>query len=254
MDFHTVVIGTGFSGLGMAIQLKRDGRDDFAVLEKAADVGGTWRDNTYPGCACDIQSHMYSFSFEQNPRWTRSFSPQPEIWQYLRDVTDRYGLRRHIRFGVEVTGARWDTDDHRWHISTDQGDYTARFLVSGIGGLHIPNIPKLPGIERFRGETFHSAQWNHDYDLTGKKVAVVGTGASAVQFVPRIAPDVERLTLFQRTPPWIMPKPDHAMPGWARTLFRLVPGAQRAYRDLIYWLLEARAIGFSSRPDRKSVV
>jgi cation diffusion facilitator CzcD-associated flavoprotein CzcO len=248
MEFHTVVIGTGFSGLGMAIQLKKDGRDDFVVLEKAADVGGTWRDNTYPGCACDIQSHMYSFSFEQNPRWSRSFSPQPEIWQYLRDVTDRYGLRRHIRFGVEVTGARWDADENRWHISTSEGDYTARFLVSGIGGLHIPNIPKLPGIERFRGKAFHSAQWDHDYDLTGKRVAVVGTGASAIQFVPRIQPDVAKLTIFQRTPPWIMPKPDYAIPDWVKTLFRLVPGTQRLYRDAIYWLLEARAIGFNGKP------
>jgi cation diffusion facilitator CzcD-associated flavoprotein CzcO len=248
MEFHTVVIGTGFSGLGMAIQLKKDGREDFVVLEKAADVGGTWRDNTYPGCACDIQSHMYSFSFEQNPRWSRSFSPQPEIWQYLRDVTDRYGLRRHIRFGVEVTGARWDADEHRWHVATSQGEFTARFLVAGIGGLHIPNVPALPGAERFLGKAFHSARWDHDYDLTGKRVAVVGTGASAIQFVPRIQPDVAKLTLFQRTPPWIMPKPDYAIPGWLTTLFRRVPGAQRLYRDAIYWLLEARAIGFNGNP------
>jgi cation diffusion facilitator CzcD-associated flavoprotein CzcO len=248
MDFHTVVIGTGFSGLGMAIQLKRDGRDDFVVLEKAQDVGGTWRDNTYPGCACDIQSHMYSFSFAQNPGWTRSFSPQPEIWQYLRDVTERYGVREHIRFGVEVTGARWDEEDRRWHVTTSAGDYTARFLVAGVGALHIPNVPKLPGVERFEGEAFHSARWNHDYDLTGKRVAVVGTGASAIQFVPRIAPAAAKLTIFQRTPPWIMPKPDHAMPGWAKTLFRVVPGAQRLYRDVIYWLLEARAAGFNGHP------
>ena len=249
-EFHTVVIGTGFSGLGMAIQLKRDGRNDFAVLEKAADVGGTWRDNAYPGCACDIQSHLYSFSFEQNPGWSRSFSPQPEIWGYLRDVTDTYGLRDHIYFGVEVTGARWDADDHRWHVTTSTGDrYVARFLVSGIGGLHLPNIPALPGIENFRGAAFHSARWDHDYDLAGKRVAVVGTGASAVQFVPKIAPEVGRLTLFQRTPPWIMPKPDHAMPRWAKALFRVVPGAQRLYRDAVYWLLEARAIGFNGRPE-----
>jgi cation diffusion facilitator CzcD-associated flavoprotein CzcO len=252
MEFHTVVIGTGFSGLGMAIQLKRDGREDFVVLEKAADVGGTWRDNTYPGCACDIQSHMYSFSFAQNPGWTRSFSPQPEIWAYLRDVTDRYRLRDHMRFNVEVTGARWDADERRWHVTTSgpdgTGDYTARFLVAGVGALHIPNIPKLPGIERFTGEAFHSAQWNHDYDLTGKRVAVVGTGASAVQFIPRIAPDVARLTVFQRTPPWVMPKPDREMPGWVRTLFRAVPGAQRLYRDVIYWMLEARAAGFNGNP------
>ena len=248
MEFHTVVIGTGFSGLGMAIQLKRDGRDDFVVLEKAGDVGGTWRENTYPGCACDIQSHMYSFSFAQNPGWTRSFSPQPEIWDYLREVTDRYGLRDHIRFGVEVTGARWDADERRWHVTTSAGDYTARFVVAGIGALHLPNIPALPGIDTFRGETFHSADWNHDYDLTGKRVAVVGTGASAIQFVPRIAPEVAKLTIFQRTPPWIMPKPDHAMPGWAKRMFRLVPGAQRFYRGLLYWLLESRALGFNGRP------
>jgi cation diffusion facilitator CzcD-associated flavoprotein CzcO len=248
MEFHTVVIGTGFSGLGMAIQLKRDGRDDFVVLEKADDVGGTWRDNTYPGCACDIQSHMYSFSFAQNPDWTRSFSPQAEIWDYLRAITDRYRLRDHIRFGVEVTGARWDADERRWHVATSAGDYTARFVVAGIGALHIPNIPALPGIETFRGETFHSADWNHDYDLTGKRVAVVGTGASAIQFVPRIAPEVAKLTIFQRSAPWIMPKPDYAVPRWAKALFRLVPGAQRLYRNAIYWMLEARAAGFNGHP------
>jgi cation diffusion facilitator CzcD-associated flavoprotein CzcO len=249
MRVHTVVIGTGFSGLGMAIQLRRDGRDDFVVLEKADDVGGTWRDNTYPGCACDIQSHMYSFSFEQNPDWTRSFSPQPEIWDYLRRVTDRYGLRRHIRFGTEVTGARWDADENRWHVTTAAGDeYVARFVVSGIGGLHIPNVPALPGIENFAGTAFHSARWDHSYDLTGKRVAVVGTGASAVQFIPRIAPEVGRLTIFQRTPPWILPKPDHAIPGWLKRVFRLAPGAQRAYRALLYWLLESRAAGFNGRP------
>jgi len=249
MRVHTVVIGTGFSGLGMAIQLKRDGRDDFVVLEKADDVGGTWRDNTYPGCACDIQSHMYSFSFEQNPDWTRSFSPQPEIWDYLRRVTDTYGLRRHIRFGTEVTGARWDVDENRWHVTTAAGDeYVARFVVSGIGGLHIPNVPALPGIEEFEGTAFHSARWDHSYDLEGKRVAVVGTGASAIQFIPRIAPAVGKLTVFQRTPPWIMPKPDHAIPGWLKRVFRAVPGAQRAYRSLIYWLLESRAAGFNGRP------
>jgi cation diffusion facilitator CzcD-associated flavoprotein CzcO len=248
-DTGVVIIGTGFSGLGMAVQLRRTGRRDFLVLEKADDVGGTWRDNTYPGCACDIQSHMYSFSFEQNPDWTRSYSPQPEIWDYLRRVTDKYRLRDHIRFGAEMTGARWDAEEGRWHLSTRSGDeYVAQFLVSGIGALHIPHIPELPGLPDFKGRTFHSATWDHDYDLRGKKVAVVGTGASAIQFVPRIAPEVASLTLFQRTPPWIMPKPDHEVPAWAKRLFKLVPGAQRAYRDVIYWLLEARAIGFNDRP------
>ncbi|HEU5471456.1 MAG TPA: NAD(P)/FAD-dependent oxidoreductase [Actinophytocola sp.] len=244
-----VVIGTGFSGLGMAIQLRRDGREDFVVLEKADDVGGTWRDNTYPGCACDVQSHLYSFSFEQNPNWTRSFSPQPEIWDYLRRVTDAYDLRRSIRFGTEVTGARWDADEARWHVATATGaEYVARFLVAGTGALHIPNIPDLPGLDTFTGAAFHSANWDHGYDLRGKRVAVVGTGASAIQFVPRIAPDVAELHLFQRTPPWIMPKPDHDVPAWARTVFNRVPGAQRAYRNLLYWLLESRALGFNGHP------
>ena len=246
---RVVIIGTGFSGLGMAIQLKKAGVDDFVVLEKANDVGGTWRDNTYPGCACDIQSHMYSFSFEQNPKWTRSFPSQPEIWDYLRTVTDRYGLRRHIRFGQELTGARWDEDQQVWHVHTKSGqERTANFVVSGVGALHIPNIPKLPGIESFAGPTFHSATWNHDVDLRDKRIAVVGTGASAIQFVPRIAPVARQVHLFQRTAPWVMPKPDYPMPDWSRTLFRFVPGAQRLYRDAIYWLLEARALGFNGHP------
>ncbi|SES37935.1 flavin-containing monooxygenase [Actinokineospora terrae] len=241
-----VVIGTGFSGMGMAIQLRKEGRDDFVVLEKAADFGGTWRDNTYPGCACDIQSHMYSFSFEQKPDWTRSYAPQPEIWQYLRDVAAKWDLARNTRFGVEVTGARWDSGANRWHVETSGGDtYVTRFLVAGIGALHLPAIPRLPGIETFEGAAFHSAQWDHDYDLTGKRVAVIGTGASAVQFVPRIAPQVAELTLFQRTAPWVMPKPDHGMPAWSQALFAKVPGAQRAYRHLLYWINEVRAVGFN---------
>ncbi|HEY2696327.1 MAG TPA: NAD(P)/FAD-dependent oxidoreductase [Pseudonocardiaceae bacterium] len=248
-EARVVVVGTGFSGLGMAIQLKKAGIDDFVVLEKAKDVGGTWRDNSYPGCACDIQSHMYSFSFEQNPGWTRSFPSQPEIWDYLRRVSANYDLGRHIRFGVEMTGARWDEDAQVWHVQTASGDeYVAQFVVSGVGALHIPNVPKLPGMETFKGEVFHSAQWNHDYDLRGKRVAVIGTGASAIQFVPQIVKDVARLDLYQRTPPWIMPKPDHAMPGWSRALFKVLPPAQRAYRDLLYWLLEVRAVGFNGHP------
>ncbi|WP_158888330.1 flavin-containing monooxygenase [Amycolatopsis anabasis] len=244
-----VIVGTGFSGLGMAIQLRKQGRTDFVILEKAHDVGGTWRDNTYPGCACDIQSHMYSFSFEQNPNWSRAFSPQPEIWDYMRRVAEKYDLYRYVRFGQEVTGGRWDAEEQRWHVTTKGGDeFAGKFLVAGVGALHLPMIPELPGIERFEGKSFHSAEWDHDYDLRGKRVAVVGTGASAIQFVPRIAEDVERLHLFQRTPPWIMPKPDHSMPGWVRRAFARIPGVQRAYRTALYWMLEARAIGFNGHP------
>ncbi|MEV8606798.1 NAD(P)/FAD-dependent oxidoreductase [Amycolatopsis sp. NPDC051373] len=247
--FKVVIVGTGFSGLGQAIQLEKAGIRDYVILEKADEVGGTWRDNSYPGCACDVQSHMYSFSYEQNPDWSRSFSPQPEIFGYLKGVADKYRLRERIRFGVEITGAHWDAGERRWSVETKSGDeFSAQFLVSGVGGLHIPSIPKLPGIEKFKGQTWHSAQWNHEFDLRGKKVAVIGTGASAIQFVPQIAPEVAELTLFQRTPPWIMPKPDHAMPGWAKQLFRYVPGTQRLYRNALYWLLEARAIGFNGHP------
>jgi len=247
--FKVVIVGTGFSGLGQAIQLEKAGIRDYVILEKATEVGGTWRDNSYPGCACDVQSHMYSFSYEQNPDWSRSFSPQPEIFDYLKGVADKYRLREKIRFGVELTGAHWDEKVRRWTATTKDGrEFVAQFLVSGVGGLHIPQVPELPGIAKFKGQTWHSAQWNHEYDLRGKRVAVVGTGASAVQFVPKIAPEVAELTLFQRTPPWIMPKPDHAMPSWAQTLFKRVPGTQRLYRNALYWLLEARAIGFNGHP------
>ncbi|WP_134727675.1 MULTISPECIES: flavin-containing monooxygenase [Amycolatopsis] len=247
--FKVVIVGTGFSGLGQAIQLEKAGIRDYVILEKADEVGGTWRDNSYPGCACDVQSHMYSFSYAQNPDWSRSFSPQPEIFDYLKGVADKYRLRDKIRFGTEITGAHWDEGERRWTVETKGGaEFSAQFLVAGVGGLHIPQIPKLPGIAKFKGQTWHSAQWNHEFDLAGKRVAVIGTGASAVQFVPKIAPEVGELTLFQRTPPWIMPKPDHAMPGWARQLFKRVPGTQRLYRNALYWMLESRAIGFNGHP------
>jgi cation diffusion facilitator CzcD-associated flavoprotein CzcO len=192
---------------------------------------------------------MYSFSFEQNPGWSRAYSPQPEIWRYMREVAAKYGLHRFIRFGQEMTGARWDGDESRWYVASKSGDeFVAPALVAGVGALHLPQIPKLPGIERFRGRAFHSAQWEHDYDLTGKRVAVVGTGASAIQFVPRIAKDVAELTLFQRTPPWIMPKPDREMPPRLRAAFRSVPLLQRVFRNALCWMLEARAIGFNGHP------
>ncbi|MGH3409097.1 MAG: DUF4873 domain-containing protein, partial [Streptosporangiaceae bacterium] len=204
---RVAIIGTGFGGLGAAIALLRSGRRDFVILERAGSVGGTWRDNTYPGCACDVPSHLYSFSFAPNPAWSRSFSPQPEIRRYLEDVTDRYGLRRHIRFGAEVTEARWDTRAARWRLSTSRGALSADVLVSAAGPLSAPALPDVSGLGTFPGEVFHSARWNHDYDLAGQRVAVVGTGASAIQIVPAIQPAVSQLTLFQRTPAWIMPRP-----------------------------------------------
>jgi cation diffusion facilitator CzcD-associated flavoprotein CzcO len=243
------IIGSGFAGLGMAIQLKKAGYHDFVVLEKDDDLGGTWRDNQYPGCACDVPSHMYSFSFELNADWSRMFSPQPEIWDYLRHCVDKYGIGPHIRYGSAVEALEWDDEDRHWEVTLADGAVlTPKAVVSGIGALHVPAYPAIPGAERFGGTAFHSAQWDHSCDLTGKRVAVIGTGASAIQFIPKVAEHASRLHVFQRTPPWIQPKPDFILPSRARRIFRRVPGAQRAFRNTIYWALETRAAGFTIHP------
>ncbi|GAA4842178.1 NAD(P)/FAD-dependent oxidoreductase [Actinomycetospora corticicola] len=250
MFSEVVIVGSGFSGLGQALALREAGITDVVMLEKAPrGVGGTWRDNTYPGCACDIPSHMYSLSTDPNPDWSRSYSPQPEIHDYLERLADRHDLRRLIRFSTEMTGATWDEESRTWTVHTTTGEYRCRFLVSGMGALHLPSKPTLPGAERFRGETFHSAEWRHDVDLRGKRVAVVGTGASAIQFVPQIAPLVSQLTLFQRTPAWVLPKGDHPIGTWRKRLFEKAPLIQKAYRGALYAGLESRAIGFMSRPE-----
>ncbi|MFB9836599.1 flavin-containing monooxygenase [Actinoallomurus acaciae] len=243
------IIGSGFAGLGMAIQLKKAGFDDFVVLEKDDDLGGTWRDNRYPGCACDVPSHMYSFSYELNPGWSRMFAPQKEIWAYLRRCVDKYGLAPHIRYGAVADSLEWDDEARHWRVALGDGTVlTPKAVVSGIGALHVPSLPNIPGAERFTGTAFHSARWDHSCDLTGKRVAVIGTGASAIQFVPKVAERAASLRVFQRTPPWVQPKPDFVFPTWARGLFRYVPGAARAFRDTIYWVLEARAVGFTISP------
>jgi cation diffusion facilitator CzcD-associated flavoprotein CzcO len=243
------IIGSGFAGIGMAIQLKKAGYDDFVILEKNDDLGGTWRDNRYPGCACDVPSPMYSFSHELNPGWSRMFAPQEEIWAYLRHCVDKYGIGPHLRFGSEVETLEWEDEARHWRMRLADGtELTPKAVVSGIGALHVPSLPNIPGAERFTGTAFHSAQWDHSCDLTGKRVAVIGTGASAIQFVPTVAEQAAHLEVFQRTPPWIQPKPDFVFPRWARALFRYVPGAQRAFRDAIYWVLEARAAGFTINP------
>ncbi|MBC2639509.1 MULTISPECIES: NAD(P)/FAD-dependent oxidoreductase [unclassified Rhodococcus (in: high G+C Gram-positive bacteria)] len=243
---RVLVIGTGFSGLGTAIQLRKRGRDDFILLEAAQEVGGTWRENTYPGCACDIPSHLYSFSFEPNSDWTQMWSGQAEIFAYLRGLADKYDLRRNIHFGRTMTGGYWDAGRQRWHVHTASGDeYVAQFLVSGIGALHIPNVPDLPGAATFAGPAFHSARWNHDFDLRGKRVAVIGTGASAVQFVPEIIDDVAELQMYQRTPPWVIPRLNFDIPPEARRLFGRVPLMRRMVRAAVYWLQESLALGFN---------
>jgi cation diffusion facilitator CzcD-associated flavoprotein CzcO len=239
-----VIIGAGFAGLCMGIQLRKAGYDDFVILEKAEDVGGTWWENTYPGCACDVPSPMYSFSFELNKDWSRLFAPQPEIQRYLAHCAEKYGITKHIRLGVEVDTLEYDEDAKRWTVTTTTGErLRPRAVVSGVGALHVPSFPEIPGMESFEGAAFHSAQWDHSYDLRGKRVAVIGTGASAIQFVPEVAKEAAQLTVFQRTPNWIQSKPDIPMPAAYR-----LPGMQRAVRNAIYWILEARAVGFALDP------
>jgi cation diffusion facilitator CzcD-associated flavoprotein CzcO len=245
--YKVVVIGTGFSGLGMAIGLKKAGVHDFVILEKADEVGGTWRENTYPGCACDIMSLLYSYSFAPKNDWSRMFPKQEELLQYIKDIVGKYELAQHIRFNAEVTATEYDDATDTWRVTVGGDEIVrGRALVAGMGPLHHPSIPDLPGLDSFEGTAFHSAEWDHSCDLTGKRVAVIGTGASAIQFVPRIATKVRHLTVFQRTPPWILPKPDRRVTGVERALFRRVPLVQRGYRNGIYLMQESFVLGFKN--------
>jgi cation diffusion facilitator CzcD-associated flavoprotein CzcO len=242
------IIGAGFSGLGAAIRAKQSGFDDFVVLDRADEVGGTWQANTYPGCACDVPSHLYSFSFAPNPDWSETYSAQPEIHAYLRRCARDFGLARHLRLGREVTAAAWDEDARRWVLDTPGGPVFARVLIAAMGPLTEPRIPPLPGLDRFEGAVFHSARWDHGYDLRGKRVASVGTGASAIQYVPAIRRQVARLHVFQRTPPWVVPHTTRHISRLERRLFRAVPAAQRALRGGIYAGREALVLGFVKQP------
>ena len=242
---HTAVaiVGSGFSGMGMAIGLLEAGRDDFVVFERGSSVGGTWRDNTYPNCRCDVPSHLYSFSFAPNPDWPETYSPAGEIHAYLRRVADDHGIIPHIRFDHEVHGADWDPETRRWRIDTSQGTWTADVVVCAFGLLAEPAVPDVPGLESFEGTTMHSARWDHSHDLTGRKVAVIGTGASAIQFVPGIQPVVDRLTVFQRTAPWVIPHRNRRISGAERWLYRRFPVLQRLNRAAIYYSRELVAAG-----------
>lgn len=248
IEHHDIaILGAGFSGLGMAIRLKQSGRNNFVVLEKASEVGGTWRENTYPGCACDVPSPLYSFSFAQNPRWSRMFSGQAEILAYLKECAGRFGVRDRVRFGWEVAEARWDDASRLWHLSaTDGRTLTARVVVSGMGGLHIPAVPDIAGLETFTGEVMHSARWRDDVALDGRRVAVIGTGASAIQIVPEIQPRVGQLSLYQRTPAWIMPKGDRTFSKTEQALLASVPGLKSTYRATVFGLNELRGLAFKN--------
>jgi cation diffusion facilitator CzcD-associated flavoprotein CzcO len=244
LDTTVAIIGSGFSGLGMAMQLRRRGRDDFLILEKSHDIGGTWRDNTYPGCGCDVPSALYSYSFEQNPYWSKVWTSQPEIQAYLHRLTDKYDLRRNAVFGTDLVEAHWDEVASRWRGRLADGHtFSAQFLVMSVSPLHIPRIPELSGIESFTGPAFHSARWDHSVDLTGKKVAVIGTGASAIQFAPIIAEHVEQLQLYQRTPQWVLGRVNPAIPKSLQKLFAKVPLTRNLFRACIYWIAES--LGFA---------
>lgn len=230
---RVAIIGAGFGGLCMAIRLERAGIGSYTVFEKAGDLGGTWRDNDYPGASCDIPSHLYSYSFEKYASWTRRYPGQAEILGYLHHCADKYGVRRKIRFGAEVTAATFD--DSRWRLTTEGGRSEAfDVVVMSVGQLNRPRLPDIPGMEEFEGTSFHSARWDHAHDLTGRRVAVIGNGSSAAQFVPHVAERAARLEVFQRTPSWVIPKPDATFPPAARLAFRYLPGLQRAYREWIY--------------------
>ncbi|MEV0134063.1 NAD(P)-binding domain-containing protein [Dactylosporangium sp. NPDC050688] len=239
------VVGAGFAGLGMAIRLKQADIDDFVVLERAGDVGGTWRDSIYPGAASDVPSNLYSYSFAPDPHWTRTFPSQPEIQAYLLRCATQFGLDPHLRAGHEMLEARWSDESARWTVTTSRGTVTADVLVVATGPLSKPAVPYLPGLEQFAGAAFHSAAWDHSYDLHGKRVAVIGTGASAVQFIPEIQPEVAQLYVFQRTPPWVIPRWDRHKSPVEQGVFRALPFVQRLARTAVYLWRETLILGLT---------
>ncbi len=244
--YETIVIGAGFGGICMGVALRRAGVENFLILEKSADLGGVWRDNTYPGAACDVPSHLYSFSFAPNSDWSHTYARQAEIHAYLHDCARRFAIDRHIRCQAAVDGAAWIEARAMWEVQLASGERLfTRLLVSATGLLGRPVLPSLPGLDGFRGRAFHSAQWDHACSLAGKRVGVIGTGASATQFIPAIAGQVAQLTVFQRSPSYILKRGDQPYPAWRKTLFRHLPSLMRLHRALIYTRFEARAMAFT---------
>ena len=247
--YRILIIGAGFSGLALGMRLLERGERDFLVLDQAAGIGGTWWVNRYPGCACDVQSHLYSLSFVPKPDWSSQFAPRAEIQAYLEEAAKQRGLMSHIRLSTAVQKAEWNEQKQRWQVRDQHGRvYRSDLLVPALGGLSRPKIPNIPGLEDFPGKIVHSQQWPEDLDLQGKRVAVIGCGASAIQFVPRIQPQVERLYLYQRTPQWILPKPDGPIPNWKQKLYRAFPPARLLIRLGLYLLLESRLPAFNRYP------
>ncbi|MEB6479977.1 flavin-containing monooxygenase [Acinetobacter vivianii] len=254
IPFHRViVIGGGFAGLGAAIKLKEAGIHDFILLEKADELGGVWRENTYPGCACDVPSALYSYSFEPNPSWSRVFAGQAEIKQYLQNTAQKYQVLPHVYFQHEALAASWSDQQQCWIVRTNQGEFHAQFTIMACGPMHEPVIPDVNGLKDFKGEIFHSSRWRHDLDLTGKRVAVIGTGASAIQFIPQIQPLVKQLTVFQRTPHWVLPKSDMPLPRPIQTVFKYLPVAQSLMRGSVYGIFETLNGGLQSNAAMQQV-
>ncbi len=235
---EVIILGGGFAGVGAAIKLLEAGISDFLLLEKATELGGVWRENTYPGCACDVPSALYSYSFAPNPSWSRVFAGQREIKSYLQTTAHDHGVSAYVRLQHEALKAQWCDSEKHWRIDTNQGVFIARFVIMACGPMHEPVLPTINGLSEFAGEIFHSSQWRHDVDLSDKRVAVIGSGASAIQFVPEIQPDVQKLTLFQRTPHWVLPKMDQPLPTIAQRVFKHIPVTQMAMRGAIYSIFE----------------
>ncbi|WP_181034182.1 NAD(P)/FAD-dependent oxidoreductase [Arthrobacter sp. GMC3] len=245
---EVLILGTGVCGISAAVGLHRAGIDDFVVIERSDEIGGTWHRNIYPGCAVDIPSHLYSFSFAPNNKWSRVFAPQGEVKDYLVEVAEMFDIRRRIQFGVELLDASWIEGEQHWRIQTSSGIYLARSFVTAAGPLHEPAIPDLPGLSEFTGEMFHSTNWPEDLHLRGKKVVVLGTGASAVQFIPRIQPEVESLTVLQRTPSWVMPKPDWNVTGVEKALLRKFPILSKISRYVLWAPMDVFLLAATRHP------
>lgn len=251
----TVIVGAGFAGLGMAVRLIQAGITDFAILERGEQVGGTWRDNTYPGAACDIPSLLYSYSFVQNPNWSRAYSGSDEILAYINGIVEQFDLKRYIRFGTNVTGMTFDDDAGLWTTTTEGGhDVMARAVIVASGPLANASFPAIKGIETYEGHKIHSARWDHDYDMTGKKVGVIGTGASAVQIIPELVKQADFVKVFQRTPGWVMPRANFRHAAWAQNLFEKMPASQTAARQAWFLGHEAMALGLVWNTPFTSVV
>ena len=257
LDYEVVVVGSGFAGIGMAIALKGRGIHDFVVLEKADDLGGTWRDNTYPGCACDVPSHLYSYSFEPKHDWSRAYATAPEILDYLRHCSRKHGVDPHLRFGARLDAARYEEESGTWRLTvrtrTGIAQARCRSLVMAVGALHVPARPDISGLDDFTGPVVHTAAWDHSVPLQGRRVGVIGTGASAIQLVPEVAPQAARLTVFQRTPPWVLPKEDPEFSEAAKRRWARWPWLARLRRAAIYWQNESRVLAFSSHPKAMKV-